>query len=212
MINRTAVRGGGVAAAGLLLAPALVLLAPAAAMACSCAVADTETLVGYVDTIAVGELATIEAPPTRADGAVDTADQVTYTVTLQTVLKGEPDNPLVFRSASHGASCGLEDMAVGRDYVFFVRDGESGLCDGTSRATPTLIAEVEAVTGPGQEPMARAADPATGSDTAPGSVDQAPAAELESGLPTALPWIALTAGVVTVGLGWLLWTRRSRND
>lgn len=210
MINRTAVRGGGVAAAGLLLAPALVLLAPAAAMACSCAVADTETLVGYVDTIAVGELATIEAPPTRADGAVDTADQVTYTVTLQTVLKGEPDNPLVFRSASHGASCGLEGMTVGRDYVFFVRDGESGLCDGTSLASPELIAEVEAVTGPGQELAGEPA--ATESNVATGSADQAAATELESGLPAALPWIALIASVVTVGLGWLLWTRRSRND
>lgn len=76
--------------------------------------------------------------PTRAersDGLTDSGAPITYTATVQVVFKGEPDNPLVFRSAAHGASCGLEGMAVGREYVFFVRASESGLCDGTSPAS-----------------------------------------------------------------------------
>ncbi|MCK0112535.1 hypothetical protein MWU75_10330 [Ornithinimicrobium sp. F0845] len=208
------------ALATVLFTPVLVLLTPTAALACSCGPADTEQLLGYVDTVAVGELTAVEPPPARGDGSVSSDDRVTYTAELETVFKGEPEDPLTFRSVSHGASCGLEDMQVGHDYVFFVRDGESGLCDGTSRATPGLIAEVEAVTGPGQpvaapdpatasDPVA-APDPATASDPV-AVVEPAPEADPESAAARSV-WPALgpaAGALVLLAAGWLLWRRSS---
>lgn len=181
--------------ATVLFVPALVLLPSTAALACSCAAADTEELLGYVDTVAVGELTAVDPPPGRDEGSLS---QVTYTAVLDAVFKGDPDNPLTFRSASHGASCGLEGMSVGRDYVFFVRDGKSGLCDGTAPATERLIAEVEAVTGPGQQ--VAAPDPGTAAEPAPDEAATATSA-----------WVLWSAvGLGTVGLlalGWLVWRR-----
>lgn len=206
-IRRGPIRRAGLALLALLLAPMLVIIAPGTAMACSCAVADTETLVSYVDTVAAGELTEIEPPPQPSDGTVDSADRLTYTATVHTVFKGEVEAELVFHT-DFGSSCALADMAVGRDYVFFVRDGGSGLCDGTARSSPRLIAEVEAVTGPGQEPAAPSADPPPIAATA---TDQPSTTDSEqSTLPAVLPWSALVAGVLAVALGWLLWTRRSR--
>lgn len=192
------------ALAAALLVPALLLIAPPAALACSCAEPDTEQLLGYADTVAVGELTAIEPPPARADGNFDSSDRVTYTASVETVLKGDPDQPLVFRSASHGASCGLEGMQVGQDYVFFVRDGESTLCDGTARATEQLIAEVEAVTGPGQPVAAPTSDP----DTVTVS-EASPTTDHDSGSGH-LVWVSTgVAALILVVLGGLIWRRRS---
>lgn len=192
---RSAVRA---ALSALLLVPALFLISPTAAMACSCAGVDTKTLLGYVDTVAAGELTEIAPPPPQSGSNVDVPDHLTYTVTVQTVFKGEPGDPLVFQSSPFGASCGLENMRVGDDYVFFVRDGTSGLCDGTSPATPQLIADVEAVTGPGQP--VTAPEPTTAPEAAPET-------EHESGAPPFL-WPALAAAVVVLmALGWLVWCR-----
>lgn len=187
--------------AAVLFVPALVLLTPTAALACSCASADTEQLLGYVDTVAVGELTAVEPPPTRADGSFSSDDRVTYTATLEAVFKGDPDDLLTFQSASHGASCGLENMRVGYDYVFFVRDGESGLCDGTAPATERLIAEVEAVTGPGQAVSVPAPDPTTEPEAASNTTsDSGSARVLWSGLAA--------AALALLAVGWLLWRGR----
>lgn len=202
MSHRRAWSGARAALAAVLLVPALVLLTPTAALACSCAEADTEVLLGYVDTVAVGELTAIEAPPDRADGAIDSGDLVTYTATVQTVLKGAPDNPLVFRSAAQGASCGLEGMTVGREYVFFVRDGESTLCDGTAPTTPQLVAEVEAVTGPGQVVAAPEPEPAAEPESAQDAARDSDTRQLL--------WPALAVVVLALLVGWLLWRRRLR--
>lgn len=190
------------ALAAVLLLPVLVLVSPTAALACSCGALDTPTLVEHVDTVAVGELTAIDPPAQRPNGEVSSGDQVTYTATLRTVLKGDPGHPLVFSSASHGASCGLEGMVVGQEYVFFVRDGQSGLCDGTSVSTAQLIAEVEAVTGPGQAVSA----PAATSTEAPQAAAQA-ASDSES---DSVLWLGLAAGALALlAVGWLLWRRSS---
>lgn len=191
--------------AAVLFVPASMLLTPTAALACSCASADVEVLIGYVDTVAVGELTAVDSPSAHADGSVSSNDRVTYAATLQEVFMGDPGNPMTFRSGSNGASCGLEGMRVGQDYVFFVRDGESTLCDGTAPATERLIAEVEAVTGPGQPVVAAESDPAPESDPPP--VAESPSAEHGSAAAWFL-WPALGVGAVSLlFVGWLVWHR-----
>lgn len=178
------------ALAALLVAPALVVLSPGAALACSCAEANTAELVGYVDTVGVGQLTAMELAP-------DNGALITYTATLQTVLKGEPDNPLVFRS-EYGDGCGLEGMAVGREYVFFVRGRQADLCGGTAPASLTLVTDVEAVTGPGE------AAPASTPELTEPEPEQGLEAARETGTLTATPWGAVAAGAVALlVVGWL---------
>lgn len=188
-----------VALATLLVAPALVVLNPGAALACSCAEASTADLVGYADTIAVGQLTALEPLPYN-DGS-----RVRYTATLGTVFKGEPDNPLVFRSASEGSACGLE-LPVGNQYLFVLHGSRADLCGGTTPVSPALIAEVEAVTGPGE------AAPAS---TPEQSTEREPAQRLDAaqgfGALTAAPWGAVAAGAVALlVVGWLNRGRLSR--
>lgn len=197
-MHTAGMRCARVALAALVVAPALVVLSPGVALACSCAEASTAELVGYVDTVAVGQLTAVEPPPPAApDGMTDSGALMTYTATLQTVLKGEPDNPLVFRSASDGGACGLEGMAVGREYVFFVRGRQAGLCDGTAPVSPALVADVEAVTGPGKAAPASTPELTT-------EPDQGLEVARESGTLTAAPWGAVAAGAVALlVVGWL---------
>lgn len=195
------VRAARVAVAALLLTPVLVLTGPGAALACSCALATTAEHIGWVDTVAAGELTSIEP---RTDGPTDAGSQLTYTATLQTTFKGDPQNPLVFHSSSMGSDCGLEGMVVGREYVFFVRGDESGLCDGTGPLTPTLVSEVEAVTGPGTPAPPTAEDEPTESAAA-----EDPASDQADG--SALWSVLGAAALALIVLGGLLWQSRRSN-
>lgn len=146
------------ALAAALATPVLVLLAPTPALACTCGTPEIARLVEAAEVVATGEVVSIE--PSGSVGAVGA--ELTYTVDLGLVLAGEPDNPLIFSGASDGPACGLQDVRVGADYVFFV-DRTAGrltanVCGGTGPVTDSLLAEVEDVTGPGQ--AAPAADPA----------------------------------------------------
>lgn len=198
-------RGVRVALAALLVAPALVVLNPGAAWACSCEEAGTAELVGYADTVAVGQLTAMELLPEN-NGA-----WIRYTVTLQTVFKGEPDNPLVFRSASEGSACGL-GLPVGYEYVFFVQGSQANLCGGTAPVSLALVADVEAVTGPGE--AAPASTPVPAAEPPP---EQAVEAAPGFGTLTAASWGAVVAGAVALlVVGWLgrgRWSRlRSGGD
>lgn len=100
------------------------------------------------------------------------------------------------------SACGLEITTPGREYVVFVTDGEANLCSGTAPRTPTLVAEVEAVTGPGE------AAPAPTTDAAAPAQDAA-----QDGGAGALTWVAVAAGVLALlTAAWFLrgrWPWRS---
>jgi hypothetical protein len=56
-----------------------------------------------------------------------------------------------------GASCGLENMAVGREYVVFATGGErltANLCGGTAPTRAALAARIQRLSGPAHEPSA----------------------------------------------------------
>lgn len=200
------------ALAAALLVPALALISPTAALACSCADIDMEERIGYMDVVAAGTLTAVDTPeePTTSQDPEQGWDEgagpgPTYTATLETVYSGNPDNPLVFGSGMYGSDCGLNHLQVGYEYVFFILDGESNLCDGTAPLTANLVAEIEAVTGPGvqapvpSEPSSEVAQVQEG--------EQQPAAD-EPAVPVLL---ALAAGLAAVA-GWLFWRRRSHDS
>jgi hypothetical protein len=116
------------------------------AIACSCVVRTTPELVASADAVVTGRLQDSES----ARGGMD----IVYTFMGLERFKGDDLTPgFEVRSASMGASCGLEGLQAGRTYVVFM-DSEAGgfsanLCGGTRRATSEYVARVEASTGPG---------------------------------------------------------------
>ena len=135
----------------LLAASALVLAVPAPpASACSCATGTFEDHAEGGDVIFRGAV-------------VDTSEQdngmVTYTFDVDEVFQGGTGATTEIRSAKSGAACGLEYVEIGDDLLVFAypldepRDAlGSGLCGGTQDATPRVLRQIEAVTGPGQPP------------------------------------------------------------
>jgi hypothetical protein len=138
--------------AGFLAACGLVALTPSTSYACSCVVGAPSDYVEWADAVFVGTLAEMEPPPRRA--IMSSSDPNTYTFLVTRVLEGEVDATTTVESAMSGASCGLEGMQVGREYVVFATDDngvlESGLCGGTRPANPGYVERVEQVTGPAE--------------------------------------------------------------
>ena len=146
--------------ATLVAATGLVLAAPAPAFACSCVSAGPATFVKWADLVVVGEVTEITPPPERE--LMSSSDPATYAVAVDRVLAGRAGATVKVRSAVSGASCGLERIKVGREYVFFATRHDiegaptralwASLCGGTAPASPSYVAEVEAVTGEGVQP------------------------------------------------------------
>ena len=147
--------------AAFVTATGLALVAPAPAFACSCASADPVQFVEWADLVVVGEVTGITPPPERE--VMSSGDPATYAVRVERVLAGEAGARIEVQSAVSGASCGLEDIEVGRAYVVFAghQDIEgnaterlfANLCGGTAPATRAYVARVEAVTGEGVQPQ-----------------------------------------------------------
>ncbi len=137
----------------LLAAGLVVTVGSGPALACSCASGEMSEHVGWADDIVVGMLVDLHEPRSLLVGS---DDPVTYVVEVHSVLKGDAGHRVVFESARSGASCGLEGMVVDRRYLFFLHhEGDTrdaSLCGGTAPASATLLAEVEAVTGPASPP------------------------------------------------------------
>lgn len=137
----------------------LVLVAPPAA-ACSCVGGDTGEHLGWADTAFAGTLTAIVPAPDRL--VVSSNDPVAYEFEVETVYAGEAHETTSVRSARFGASCGLEGMAIGREYVVFAvhqdHEGEptdwlwANLCGGTAPASDRLLHDVERAAGPGRAP------------------------------------------------------------
>ncbi|NNM46086.1 hypothetical protein [Knoellia koreensis] len=149
----------------LTLFAALLGLPTSKAWACSCAALTPAQAVAKADVVFRGTLTGVEDVPS---GPVLTSkDPVNYTFTVGTAYQGSVERVAVVQSPRSGASCGLEGMEPGREYVVFGESKGAGtlaeLCGGTATATPAFVADVEAAAGPGHEPVAlpAAPDPAT---------------------------------------------------
>lgn len=88
------------------LASGLVVVTSGPALACSCAVGSTRDHLDGAHAVLTGTLVEIKDPPTKL--FVSSTDPVTYTVTVDSVFKGDVGPDVVFTSARSGASCGLE--------------------------------------------------------------------------------------------------------
>lgn len=146
--------------AGVLAACGLVLVTPAASHACSCVSGTPRAHVEWADVVFTGALMEMEPPPRRA--VMSSTDPNTYTFSVTRALEGEVDSFAVVESAMSGASCGLEGMKVGREYVVFATHHQgrliSGLCSGTEEANPALVERVAEITDAAPPPPAPAPD------------------------------------------------------
>ena len=169
------------------LAVSFLLLSPAPSFACSCAQMATDGQVKTADVVVRGVMEQMSPADPGPSG------NVTYTVDVADVFKGVAPRDLEVRSAASGASCGLENVDLGRDYVVFTyRDEASGklwanLCGGTAPATPALVDAVERVTG---APVAPSGGPEGDQDR------DATAAAGPGGPPT---WVWPVGGVLVAG-------------
>lgn len=182
----------------LLALAGVVLVAPGPASACSCVTGDARQYVEWADVVVVGAVLDRDPPPPRE--VMSSGDPATYTVEVARVLKGSAAPTSDVLSAVSGASCGLEGIELGSDYVVFATEkGDAlwaSLCGGTQRATPRFVADVEQVTGPGEPAQAVA-------PVVPRRVERV--ANLGGDDPAAralVPWWVWAGGVgLAVGLG-----------
>jgi hypothetical protein len=131
-------------------------------------------LVARADVVLRG---TLEAPPSGPRVLRRSDDPVTYRFAVAEVFRGAAPTTTLVSSAASGASCGLEGLEPGREYVVFAQvrgDAlEAGLCGGTASAGSGLVADVEQLTGPGQPPVSPGlideAVPLPGQPEAPGN-------------------------------------------
>lgn len=115
----------------------LVVVGQTPAYACSCAESTVKESVKRADAVFVG---------TVLERSQDQG-RVTYKVRGKTAYKGDVAYSVEVSTASSGAACGLDNLKVDEDYLFFGtgQGGEfrSGLCSGTTRATPAKLTKVE---------------------------------------------------------------------
>ena len=135
---------------------ALLVLPSAPAWACSCASATPVQWVDRSDVVLRGTLEDVDKPSGPA--VLQPSDpSVTYRFAVSEVFRGEAMETTYVSSSASGASCGLEGLQPGREYVVFAQTrGDTlwaGLCGGTARAASGLVADVREVTGPGHEPV-----------------------------------------------------------
>ena len=133
---------------------ALLVLPSAPAWACSCASATPVQWVDRSDVVLRGTLEDVDKPSGPA--VLQPSDpSVTYRFAVSEVFRGEAMETTYVSSSASGASCGLEGLQPGREYVVFAQTrGDTlwaGLCGGTARAASGLVADVREVTGPGHE-------------------------------------------------------------
>jgi hypothetical protein len=183
---------------------ALLVLPTAPAWACSCASSTVTESVERADVVLLGRLSKSDGP-SRVGLSPSSDDPWQYTFAVNEVYKGRAAGTTHVVSPASSASCGLEGLLPGRDYIVFAqaqgRELRASLCGGSDLAGSGLVADVEAVTGSGHPPVrAEVVDPAA---PLPGAV--APAREgawlvpLVGGLALALVLAGLLLAVVRRG-------------
>lgn len=141
-----------IALAGLLVSVGLVALTAAPSQACSCISGTPRQQLDRADAVFTGTLTGVGVPP--AGDVVSSADPVTYRFDVGTVYAGGVDATAHVASVRDGASCGLERMTIGREYLVFATvrgdELESWLCSGTAPVRHAPVDRVAELAGPGQ--------------------------------------------------------------
>jgi hypothetical protein len=130
------------------------------AYACSCIPTTVEERVQSADVVAIGTVVSLYEDETTEDGIFVDMDGV---VRVSAYYKGSGPSEIAVDDPADEGVCGIiADDSVGREAVLFLTldDGEylTHLCAGTQFFSSTddflagTIAEIEAVTGPGQPP------------------------------------------------------------
>ena len=139
---------------------ALLVLPTAPAWACSCAAVTPAQAVDRADVVVQATLQAVDAPRGFTEPTTG-APARSYRFTVARVYEGSAPVTARVGSAKDGASCGMEGLVPGREYVVFAHQrGDTlwaDLCGGTAPAATALVADVEAVTGPGRPPAAAVA-------------------------------------------------------
>ena len=124
-------------------------LAAAPSHACSCVVGSTAQHLRWADAAFTGTLADIAPPPQREVSS--STDPNTLTFDVDRVYAGDVPSTVQVQSAISGASCGLEGMRVGVEYVVYATVSgdvfESTLCSGTAPARRAETDRLAALTG-----------------------------------------------------------------
>jgi hypothetical protein len=192
----------------LLLVPvvlaALLVLPATSAWACSCAQMTTAQATEAADVVLRGTL-TETYGPSKVGLLRSSEDPVRYTFNVAEIFKDDAAATTYVHSAASGASCGIEGLLPGREYVLFAQaKGEQlwvGLCGGSELAASGFVADVEQVTGPGQPPVPQGlideAAPLPGQRDVTG--DRAWLVPLVGGAVLALVLAGLLVGVVRRG-------------
>ena len=132
----------------LLVAGGMVLVSPSVALACSCAQVTPEQATKNADTVAIGTVQWV------ADNGIDKS----YSISVSQVYKGIAGVQEKIVTASDEASCGLADLAVDKEYIFFLQGKHPGrmradLCGGTTAYDVVTLDAVESVAGGPKEPF-----------------------------------------------------------
>ena len=139
-----------------LLFAALLVLPTAPAWACSCAEVTTAQAVDRADVVVRATLEGVDEPRGFTEPTTG-APARSYRFTVARVYEGSAPVTARVGSAKDGASCGMEGLVPGREYVVFAQTrGDTlvaGLCGGTAVADSELVADVQDVTGPGHDPV-----------------------------------------------------------
>lgn len=135
---------------------ALLVLPATSAWACSCAQMTTAQATGAADVVLLGTLTGTDGP-SRLGSVWSSDDPVRYEFSVAEVFKGEAAPTTHVHSAASGASCGIEGLLPGREYVLFTQvKGEQlwvDLCGGSDLAASGFVADVEQITGVGRAPL-----------------------------------------------------------
>ncbi len=145
---------------GLLFAP--LLTTSDTAYACSCAPTTVEERVERSDVVAIGTVISLYEDETTDGSGGGFIVDMDGVVSVDTYYKGSGPPEIAVDDPAHGGTCGIIGPdTVGLDAVLFLNlsDGAyvTGLCHGSrffdEGSSPALIiADIEAVTGPGQPP------------------------------------------------------------
>lgn len=201
------------------LALAWLVLVPSWAYACSCAQSGVADHVERADVVVRGVVE--DRQEARGGRVRSSADPVTYTVSVAETLKGETDASLDVMSVASGASCGLENIRLGEEYLVFAsRDAHLGwggtderalwanLCGGTAPATPELVAAVTAATaGAGPGPSDRPSDVPTAAPAGQAGDTATPAPDGDPGRRT-WPWLLGAVAALGAGAAGVVLRRR----
>ncbi|WP_157361817.1 hypothetical protein [Haloechinothrix halophila] len=173
-------------------------LGAAPALACSCTPMTDAEYVGNADVIFAGTLLDREEPPSGQ--IVSSRDLVTLTFAVSEVYKGQVGAMTQVRTASSGASCGLEIEGEGPFLVFTTFD-ENGLTASLCGGTRDLPETVPAVLGEGRPP-------AGSGGTEKMAHDQANGTQIDSGTETSWWWAVGSVAALGIAGALGVWLKR----